>query len=140
MQVSHLLSMFNPLTTLSSAKYDNYSAKENFQSTAALPPAVYTYFNSMNSSHVPQASVPPSYSSMYSRLTPPALEPQYTQTSVLHPQHVGYGYAAQMGYNYHAVQQQARSAPNQTSYYSDVPEVPKSYERYFSLCCLIPIL
>ncbi|KAK9926531.1 hypothetical protein M0R45_023757 [Rubus argutus] len=125
-QVSHLLSMFNPLTTSSSAKYDHY-AKENFQSTAVLPPAVFTYFNAMNTSHVPQASVPPSYSSMYSRLT---------STSVLHPQHVGYGYAAQMGYNYHTVQQQARSAPNQTSYsvklagQSYVPEVPKSYERY----------
>ncbi|KAM5571517.1 hypothetical protein ABKV19_011887 [Rosa sericea] len=134
-QVSHLLSMFNPLTKPSSAKYDHYPVKDQFQSHSRLPPPSYPYFNLINTSHAPQASLPPSYSSMYGRLTSPALEPQYTQTSVLQPEHVGYGYAPQMGYINPAVQPQANSAPYQTSYTVEagqpyLHEVPKSYERY----------
>ncbi|XP_050375491.1 uncharacterized protein LOC126793102 [Argentina anserina] len=134
-QVSHLLSMFVPLTKPSSAIYDQYPVKDQFQSHSRLPPSRYPYSNMTNSSHNPQASLPPSYSSMYGRITSPALEPQYTQMSVTQPEHVGYGYAAQMGHNNPTVQPQANSAPYQTSHSVEAGqqhlyEIPNSYQRY----------
>lgn len=57
-QVSHLLSLFHPITMQSSTQNDSSYMKDQFQTSARVPSSGSTYFSSMHSSYTPQVLVP----------------------------------------------------------------------------------
>ncbi|XP_048422574.1 uncharacterized protein LOC103962632 [Pyrus x bretschneideri] len=93
-QVSHLLSLFHPLTTQSPVKYDNSYIKDQYPS---LPPSGTTYYNSTRISQAPQV-----------------LFPQYVPQAVLVQQWDGRGYTGNMGLFHHADQPAVPNAGSQS--------------------------
>ncbi|XP_068304997.1 uncharacterized protein [Pyrus communis] len=57
-QVSHLLSLFHPITTQSPVKHDRSYRKDQYHPYPRLPPSGTTYLNSMRLSQPPQVLVP----------------------------------------------------------------------------------